>query len=51
MDGFQPDHVVIISLQLGKSSTDLHKLQEQDATIRPVLLALDTGHKPDQLKQ
>ena len=42
-----------ISLQVGKSSADLHQLQLDDPTIFPVLVAKRSGDKPasDQIKQ
>ena len=42
-----------ISMQVGKSSADLHQLQLDDPTIHPVLVAKGSGDKPapDQIKQ
>ena len=59
--GYQPSHhtdhdqstVSVVSLQVGKSTSDLHKLQMEDYMIHPVLVAKNSGVKPttDQLKQ
>ena len=45
--------VSAISLQVGRSSADLRQLQLDDPTIKPVLMAKDSGDKPapDSLKQ
>jgi len=45
--------VLSVSLQVGRSSDELHKLQQEDHTIQPVLVAKSSGTKPnsDQIKQ
>ena len=56
---YQPGHptdqltVSAISLQVGKSTTDLHQIQMEDPVIHSVLVSKNSGVKPttDQFKQ
>ena len=54
--GYQPSEqipVTAVSLQMGITSAELHKLQQEDSMIHPVLASKISGEKPkpDQIKQ
>ena len=54
--GYQPSEqlpVTAVSLQMGITSAELHKLQQEDSIIHPVLASKISGEKlkPDQIKQ
>ena len=54
--GYQPSEQIpatAVSLQMGITSAELHKLQQEDSMIHPVLASKISGEKPkpDQIKQ